>query len=313
MAMKPPPWVKPGKTWVKWSEDWTVFAVTLFVGKVDFRKTHGSKKGRGSVHLPGIAVRTKSTAFEEMPAFLNGVATKEKQSCHKEGKKISSRVKRKGIQVITSLWKQCDDKKACKRTDRRPPAHCHVLQTRPHTAPYSHFHRRCAANLLHRQRVRSGGTRQPYNALHVRTCRGGRALHRACIAPAAPVVRNRVPLCLDKPTRDKFSTCNWSGRKGEEKKPVPSGISSSGENWTGLPILTTPPVSASYKKRFRWKTSTGGSASMSTVTCWLALLGPDGLTCTDLGCEMWASASWMLCIESGCRKSLGSATNAGRR
>jgi hypothetical protein len=30
---------------------------------------------------------------------------------------------------------------------------------------------------------------------------------------------------------------------------------------------------------------------MSTVTCWLALLGPDELTGTVWGCEMRASAS----------------------
>lgn len=147
----------------------------------------------GTFMLRGIAVRTKGTTFEETPAFIKGVATKAKKSCHKEGGKELLESKRKDIWVITSVWKRRDDKKAYKHTGRRPPAHRHVSQTRPHAALYSHFHRQCAANLLQCHHVRSGGARRPYGALHVRTCRGGRALHRACIAPALWVVRHRVP------------------------------------------------------------------------------------------------------------------------
>lgn len=37
----------------------------------------------------------------------------------------------------------------------------------------------------------------------------------------------------------------------ERIKPVPSGISSSGVNWTDFPILTTPRAVVSYRKRLR--------------------------------------------------------------
>jgi hypothetical protein len=63
-----------------------------------------------------------------------------------------------------------------------------------------------------------------------------------------------------------------------------------------------PSAAVSYRNRSRWRTRTGGSASRSTS--WLPSLELDGPTCTDWGCETSASASWMLCTESGCAKEL---------
>jgi hypothetical protein len=91
------------------------------------------------------------------------------------------------------MWRHRNDKIAYKHTGR-PPTHYPVSQTRLHAAPYSQFHHRCAVKSLHCYLLRhSGGARRPYSALHVRTCRGGKALHRACIALAARVVRQWVP------------------------------------------------------------------------------------------------------------------------
>src|SRR6267154_3020499 len=96
-------------------------------------------------------------------------------------------------------------------------------------------------------------------------------------------------------------TINLSYR--EKVKIVPSGISSSGANWMNFPILITPPAAASYRKRLRWRTSMGGSASMRTW--WLASPKPDGPPCTDCGCDIDARASWMVFTKSGCEKTPG--------
>jgi hypothetical protein len=37
---------------------------------------------------------------------------------------------------------------------------------------------------------------------------------------------------------------------------VPGGISGTWDNWTGLPVSTTPPVASSYENRLRWRMST---------------------------------------------------------
>jgi len=83
-------------------------------------------------------------------------------------------------------------------------------------------------------------------------------------------------------------------------KSVPNGISSSGENWTGLQILITPPAAASYRKRLRWRTRPGGSASMSI--CWLASLRPDEPPCMDCDWETRMRASCTVSTESGCEE-----------
>ena len=241
-----------------------------------------------------------------MPAFLNGVATKEKQSCHKEGEKRSSKVREKIYRSSRLRGSSATIKEHIStRIVVRPLT---VMSSKHVLIPH-----RTHTFIVDVQPTLSTAT------VCVRVEHVNRIMPSTC-RPAV-VVEHSIERVLCRQRWLSGTGCHYvwtnqpainsqhlteaGGKKGEEKKPVPSGISSSGENWTGLPILTTPPVAPSYKNRFRWRTSTGGSASMSTVTCWFALLGPDGLTCTDWGCEMWASASWMLCIESGCRKSLG--------
>ena len=172
-----------------------------------------------------------------------------------------------------------------------PPAHRHASQTRPRAVTYSRFHRRYAARHLRCHRVHLGVC-PPNNALHLLTCRDGRALREVCIAPALWIVQQWVPLYLNRPGHgESILSLTVAGEMKEEF--VPGWISSPGDNWIGLLVLTTPPVASSYENRLRWRTSTGGSASMTrnSVVCSPAFPGPLGLICTIWGCEMWVSAS----------------------
>ena len=146
--------------------------VTLFVGKVDFR----NHTVMGGLISRSIIARTKGTRnVGRLVGIHKGRSDQRKGKAVIKGRRPLTS-KRTDQQVIASMWDQRDDKKVDKRTSRRP-AHCWVAQTRPHAVPYAHFHRLYATNPLHCRRVRSGGAHRPYNALHVQTSRGGRALH----------------------------------------------------------------------------------------------------------------------------------------
>ena len=188
-----------------------------------------------------------------------------------------------------SVSEKCDSRTTYRHTGH-PPAHYYDPRTRPRAAPCSRLRRQCVANLPHHCCLHSGRARRPYTDRCLRTRRGGRAPHRACSVLVPRVSRQRESLFLDRPSHERLSALCSTGRT---RKIVPSGISSSGANRMGflmdLLILIMPSAAASYRKRSRWRTRTGGSASRST--CWLTSPKLDLSTCTGWGREMCARAS----------------------
>jgi hypothetical protein len=178
------------------------------------------------------------------------------------------------------LSEECDNKREDKHTARQLPDQYHVPRTRPHVAPGSQFHHRCAAKLPLCRHLRSDEEHRPYSARHSQTRRDGKAPHRAYNAQVSRVVGLWVPRRLKRPNHEIYSV---PAIAGVEMKSVPNGMSSSGGNLTGLLILITPPAAASYRKRLRWRTRTGGSASMSI--CWLVSLKPDGPSSSCMDCD----------------------------
>ena len=90
---------------------------------------------------------------------------------------------------------KCEYKTEDMDTARQQPALYHVPQIRPHVAPGSLFHHRCAAKLPLCRRLRSGEERRPNSARCLQIRRDGKALHKACnvVAPSLKVVGQRVP------------------------------------------------------------------------------------------------------------------------
>jgi hypothetical protein len=154
-------------------------------------------------------------------------------------------------------------KRGDKHTARLPPTQLHAPRTRLHVAFGSPLHHRCAANIPLCRLLRSSEERRRYNARCLQIRRDGKALHGACNEVALRAVEQWVPQYL-KLISNHESILSLGCREKRELKSLPSGISSSGPNWIDFPIFVIPPAVASYRTRLRWRTSTGGSASMRT-------------------------------------------------
>ena len=152
---------------------------------------------------------------------------------------------------------------------------------RPHVAPGSLLHRRCAAKLYLCRCLRSGEEYRPNSVRHPQTRRDGRAPHRAYNAQVGFTgCRGEGTMTFEMINHEIFFSIGCR-RCENERVPNVRDVELGG-NWTGLQILTTSPAAASYRKRkrLRWRTRTR-SASISICCLGSESLEPDAPSCVD--------------------------------